>query len=310
MIKKILVLGGAGFMGSDLSKLLYSQGYAVRVFDRQIRLFDRDAYPGMDFFEGDFLNQHDIDEAVAGCDAIFHMISTTVPKSSNDDPVFDVESNVVGTLHVLNSAVRHKVKKIVFTSSGGTVYGIPENIPIREDHPTNPICSYGINKLGIEKYLFLFSQLHGLGYAILRISNPYGAGQRPDALQGAVGVFTARAIAGEPVEIWGDGSVVRDYLHVSDVSNALVKAMQYSGQSHVFNIGSGEGMSLNEILDLLEEVVGHPVVRIYQHARKLDVPVNVLDNSLACAELGWSPEVAFRDGLRQMVCDLETKQHI
>jgi len=304
---KCLVLGGAGFLGSDLSILLFKQGYTVRVFDRQIRMFDRDAYPDMEFFEGDFLNQHDIDEAVAGCDAIFHMISTTVPKSSNDDPVFDVESNVVGTLHVLGAAVRHRVKKIVFTSSGGTVYGVPEQTPFSEDHPTNPLCSYGINKLGIEKYLYLFSQLHGLEYTILRISNPYGEGQRPDAVQGAVGVFAAKAVAGDVVKIWGDGSVVRDYLHVSDVSLSLVKALEYSGSTHVFNVGSGEGRSLNEILDLLEEIVGHSVERRYQHARKVDVPINILKNSLARSELGWSPLVSFRDGLAQLVRDFRAR---
>lgn len=306
-MRKILVLGGAGFLGSNLSKLLFELGYAVRVFDRQIRMFDRDAYSDMELIEGDFLNQHDIDEAVAGCDAIFHMISTTVPKSSNDDPIYDVKTNVIGTLYVLNAAIRNQVKKIVFTSSGGTVYGIPEHLPIREDHPTNPICSYGINKLEIEKYLFLFSKLHGLDYSIVRISNPYGQGQRADAQQGAIGVFAARAVAGEPVEIWGDGSVVRDYIHVSDVSKALVQALQYSGESRIFNIGSGEGKSLNEILDALDEILGQPVVRHYKNARAVDVPISVLDNVLACTELGWSPLISFSDGLIQTVREIESK---
>jgi len=306
---KCLVLGGAGFLGADLSRLLFEQGYAVRVFDRQIRTFDRDTYPDMEFFEGDFLNQHDIDEAVTGCDAIFHLISTTVPKSSNDDPIYDVESNVVGTLHVLNAAVRHKVKKIIFPSSGGTVYGIPEYIPIREDHPTRPICSYGINKLEIERYLYLFKYLHGLEYSILRVSNPYGCGQRPDVLQGAVGVFAAKAVIGEPVEIWGDGSVVRDYLHVSDVSKALIKALQYSGEINIFNIGSGEGKSLNEILDVMDAAIGTTVVRIYKHAREMDVPTNILDNTLAGTELSWSPDISFQDGVFQLVRAIKGKQN-
>lgn len=305
-MKKVLVLGGAGFLGSDLSKLLFELGYKVRVFDRQIRMFDREAFTDMEFIEGDFLNQHDIDEAVAGCDAVFHMISTTVPKSSNDDPIYDVETNVVGTLHLLNAAVRNQVKKVVFTSSGGTVYGIPEYLPIREDHPTNPICSYGINKLEIEKYLFLYSKLHGLDYSVVRISNPYGQGQRTDAQQGAIGVFSARALADEPLEIWGDGSVVRDYIHVSDVSKALVKALEYSGKSRIFNIGSGEGKSLNEIMDALDEVLGKRTVRHYKKSRTVDVPISVLDNTLASTDFGWSPLITFSDGLVQTVREIES----
>jgi len=306
-MKKVLVLGGAGFLGVNLSKTLAEQGYAVRIFDRQVHFLRSDSQPEIEVFEGDFLNQHYIYEAVKGCDTIFHLISTTVPKSSNDDPVYDVESNVIGSLHVLNAAVRHRVNKVIFTSSGGTIYGIPESIPIQEGHPTNPICSYGIHKLAIEKYLHLFSVLHGLDYAIMRISNPYGKGQRTNALQGVVGAFIARAVANQPVEIWGDGSVVRDYLHVSDVSQALIKALQYSGKFKVFNVGSGDGKSLNDILDDLEKILGRSVGREYKSARKTDVPINVLDNSLACAELGWYPRVSFYEGLCQTVRELEAK---
>src|SRR4029434_4711286 len=188
------------------------------------------------------LNEEDVTQAVAGCEVVFHMISTTIPKSSNDNPAYDVESNLVGTLRMLEAARKAGVRKVVFASSGGTVYGIPKVVPINESHPTDPICSYGISKLAVEKYLHLYHALHGLDYCILRIGNPYGEGQRPTAAQGAVGVFLYKALHGGVIEIWGDGTVTRDYIYIGDVIQAFLKAMTYSGEHRLFNIGAGEGL--------------------------------------------------------------------
>src|SRR5262249_42060795 len=140
-----------------------------------------------------------------GCQTCFHLVSTTLPKSSNADPVFDVESNVLATIRLLTQAIQTGLKKVVFVSSGGTVYGVPKQIPILETHATDPMCSYGITKLSIEKYLHLFHVLHGLDYTVLRLSNPFGEGQRVHASQGAVAVFLGKVLRGETVEIWGDG---------------------------------------------------------------------------------------------------------
>jgi len=166
-MKNVLVLGGFGFIGRSLTKKLLERGFNVRVFTRKKR--ECMAINGLNVLEGDFQNRHDVDKALAGVDAVFHLISTTVPKSSNDDPVYDIETNLVGTLHVLNAVVRHKVGKVIFASSGGTVYGIPEVLPVTESHPTNPICSYGIHKLAIEKYLHLYHVLKGIKYTVLRM---------------------------------------------------------------------------------------------------------------------------------------------
>lgn len=295
-----LVLGGRGFIGSHLITALLSHGYRVRCFDRpHVVTLGRDLLdtPGFVLIEGDLANEAEIAEAIDGCDICYHLVSTTLPKSSNADPVYDIESNVVASVKLLNHAVKSGVRKIIFASSGGTVYGNPVSIPIQESHPTNPVCSYGISKLAIEKYLGLFKQLHGLDYTVLRIANPFGERQRTHSSQGAVAVFLNKVLRGEPVEIWGDGSVVRDYIHIADVVDALLAALDQKSSEHVFNIGSGQGLSLNELLDAIERVTKCKAIRQYVTGRPFDVPASVLSIERARVALGWSPQVDFEQGL-------------
>jgi UDP-glucose 4-epimerase len=306
---KCLVLGGGGFLGSHLCEALLAQGYAVRIFDRPnlLRFKSFQNTDAVEWVEGDFINREHVAQAVSGCDIIYHMISTTLPRSSNENPAYDVETNVIGTLHLLEAAQRNKIKKTIFVSSGGTVYGIPQEIPIPETHPTEPICSYGIGKLAIEKYLNLFHLLHGTEYCVLRLANPFGERQRIAAAQGAVAVFLYKALRNEAIEIWGDGSVLRDYFHVSDAVSAMTKALTYEGSSSVFNIGSGVGQSLNEILDAIEVLLGSNVKRIYLPARAFDVPISVLDISKAVKYLNWHPQLSFAEGLSRTAQWLKSK---
>jgi UDP-glucose 4-epimerase len=301
---RCLVLGGLGFIGSHLIDALLARGHHVRCFDRphvQPLEHQHAMHPLFERCEGDFASEADVARAVEGCSVCFHLVSTTLPQSSNADPVFDVESNVVGTLSLLKHAVRSGMKKIVFVSSGGTVYGTPLETPIPESHPTQPVCSYGITKLAIEKYLHLYHHLHGLDYAVLRLANPYGERQRTHASQGAVAVFTGKVLRGEVIEIWGDGSVVRDYIYIEDVVEALLKAMQLEGPERVFNIGSGRGSSLNDLLAAIELATGLRAERRYQQARVFDVPVSVLSIARARCYLGWEPAVPFDAGLARYV---------
>lgn len=296
---KCVIFGGAGFIGSHLAQRLLEAGHAVRVFDLQ----DRGRAGGIprareiEWVRGDFLDRGSVRDALSGCQAVFHLAWTTLPKSSNDNPAADVESNVVGTLHLLDAWRRGGAGKVVFVSSGGTVYGAPRTVPIGEEHPTHPISSYGITKLTIEKYLELYRVLHGVDYSVLRIANPFGERQRVESGQGAVTTFLHRAHRGEPIEIWGDGSVVRDYIYVGDVADALVRALDYRGARRVINIGGGVGRDLNQVVAAIERVIGRPVERRYLSGRNFDVPANVLDIRLARAELGWQPTTAFEDGL-------------
>lgn len=298
-----LVLGGGGFQGRHLCQRLVARGDHVRVFDKanhDVALSGSDLQ-GVEWITDNFENASAIERALQGVDVIFHTISTTLPKTSNDNPVHDVMTNIVPTIRLLELARQHGVKKIIYFSSGGTVYGIPNTIPIDEDHPTLPLCSYGIHKRTVEQYLHLYQVLYGLDYAVMRISNPYGPNQGLGRGQGAVAVFLDKLMRGEPVEIWGDGSVVRDYIHVDDVVEAALSLVEYQGQQKVFNIGSGQGKSLTTLIAEISDVLGCRPDVTYLPARPLDVPVNVLDISRADRELGWRPRMEFRDGLEQLV---------
>lgn len=296
---KCIILGGGGFIGSAIVDRLLLDGHSVRIFERPRVAPFRKFKVGeqVEWIAGDFLSTHDIGVAVDGADVVLHLVSTTLPKNSNDDPIYDVQSNVVGTLQLLNAMVARKVRKIIFISSGGTIYGIPKYLPIDERHPTDPLVSYGIAKLAIEKYLHLYERMHGIKTISLRVSNPYGERQRVETAQGVVSVFLHRMLTGNPIEIWGDGNVTRDYIHISDVAEAFAKAVEYSGSSNVFNIGSGSGSSLNQLIGMLEEIIGRPIEHHYLPARPFDVPVNVLNNELALSELHWAPSVSIREGI-------------
>ena len=296
---KCLVLGGGGFIGSAIVDRLLVAGHSVRVFERPrvapYRVFAPTEQ--IEWTTGDLLSTSDVNEALADVDTVFHLVSTTLPKGSNDDPVYDVQSNLIGTLQILNLMVQRKTARIVFISSGGTVYGSPNYLPIDEQHPTNPQVSYGITKLAIEKYILLFERLHGIKAVILRLSNPYGERQRVETAQGAVAVFLQRALRRQALEIWGDGSVTRDYVYIGDVAEAFLRAAEYQGPLSIFNIGSGQGTSLNDLLTKLEAVLGNDIERAYLPGRPFDVKLNVLDTRLAQQELAWSPRVTMDEGL-------------
>jgi UDP-glucose 4-epimerase len=304
---KCLVLGGGGFIGSHLCEELLESGHSVRVFERpgvQIHL-PLPLVERLEWREGDITNPMDVEAALHGCSVIFHLVSTTLPKSSNDNPLYDIQTNLLPLVQLLEqlrgSADRKpdkkSDKKIVFVSSGGTVYGRPRLVPIPETHATDPLCAYGITKLACEKYLSLYRELHGVRSVVLRLANPFGERQRPTAQQGAVAVFLHKALADETIEIWGDGEVVRDYLYVKDAARAIVQAMSYEGSQHVFNIGSSQGHSLNAVLSEIEQLLGRPIRVRHTGARSFDVANNVLEISRARAELGWEPTTSFAEGL-------------
>lgn len=305
---KCLVLGGGGFIGSHVCEALLNEGHQVRVFEKERVSKENIQHilSRLEWVEGDFTNEIHIANSVKGIDLIIHSIGTTHPKSSNENPVYDIQSNLVSTLHLLEAARKAGVKKVIFFSSGGTVYGIPQKTPITEDHPCEPICSYGIQKLSIEKYLRLYQYLYGLDYAIMRIANPYGERQRPVAWQGSVIVFLYKALRDEQIEIWGDGSVIRDFLYITDVAQAVIKLIDYRGKHRIFNIGSGTGQSLLQVLGAIEKAIGRKPDVKFTPARPFDVPVNVLDIARAEAELGWKPEVSFEEGIKRTKAYLST----
>jgi UDP-glucose 4-epimerase len=296
---RVAVLGGGGFIGSAVADRLLEDGHELRILERPrvepYRTFL--ASEKVEWLAGDLMNVHDAGSAIAGVDVVLHLVSTTIPASSKDDPVFDIVSNLVSSVQLLNLMLAGNVRKIVFISSGGTVYGKPDYLPIDERHPTDPCVPYGITKLAIEKYLLMFQQIYGIRAGILRVTNPFGARQRPETGQGVISTFLSRALRDQPLDIWGDGSVVRDYIYISDVAEAFARAADYDGKHSVFNISSGVGVSLHEVIGLVEQVLGRKVARHYHAGRPFDVPVSILDNTLARQELGWEPRVKLAEGI-------------
>ena len=305
-----LVLGGLGFIGSHIVEALVTRGHKVRIFDLPniTTLNLSRCIDSVEIIGGDFSNIHDIDNALEGTDIIIHLAWTTLPGPSNGNPIYDTESNVVGTLKILEKAIQKQIKKVIFASSGGTVYGVARELPIPETHQTNPICSYGITKLTIEKYLALYHTLYNLNYTILRLGNAYGERQRTESVQGAVAVFLGRTLLGQPITIWGDGSVARDYLYISDFVSAFLAVIEHDTGSRIYNIAGGQASSLNDILSLIHQVTGRKPEVKYEPSRKLDVPVNCLDIRRAYNELNWRPETNLKEGLRRTWEWLKTSQ--
>jgi UDP-glucose 4-epimerase len=304
---KVVVVGASGFIGSHLVDGLLAAGCRVRALARHLPGLISEAAqadPALKLIPLSMADGLALQQAIEGADLVFHLASGSLPQSSNRDPQADVQVNLLGALKVLEAARLAQVQRLVMVSSGGTVYGIPQQVPIPETHPTDPTCSYGISKLAIEKYVALYRQLHGLDGLVLRLANPYGERQRLDATQGVVPVFLGKALRGEPLQIWGDGSTVRDFLYISDVVEALLAAARYQGEERIFNVGSGEGLSLNQLVALLEAELLQPLAVEYLPSRKFDVPTNVLCIERARRCLGWRPQVPLSEGLRRLYASI------
>lgn len=296
----IVLMGGAGFLGSHLAEALVADGQRVRVFDRAAANWDALAAVRSDIqvVTGDFGQSADVRHALEGSAVAVHLVSTSLPATSNADPAADAQANLMATLRFLDEARRGHLRRVLFVSSGGTVYGPTHTVPIAEDHPTDPICAYGIVKLAVEKYLALYQRLHGLRHTVVRLSNPFGERQSARGGQGVVAAFCQRIAQGQPIEIWGDGEYVRDYVYVREAVRAMIQLID-GDKDGVYNVGSGRGTSLNQLVQLLVQVTGRTVDVVHAPGRPVDVPVNVLDTRRIAAAVGWRASASLTDGLRR-----------
>jgi UDP-glucose 4-epimerase len=294
-----VVLGGGGFIGTNLCRRLAKSGHRVRAFGRR-SLFPADLR-GVEWCPGDFTDVASVAAAITSFDVVFHLVHATMPQAANLDMVADLQNNVAPTIALLDHCRRAGVRRVVFASSGGTIYGNARQIPTPETAPTEPICAYGISKLAIEKYLALFEHLHGLDFRVLRITNPFGPFQVALKNQGVIAALIARALKDETVEIWGDGSVVRDFIFVEDVVDALIAAAADRSSERVYNIGSGQGRSLRDIIAAIEHLMGMKLKLQWKPGRPLDVPVSVVATDRAANSLGWVPKTSFETGLKSTI---------
>lgn len=299
-MKTIVITGGSGFLGHHVIKrLALDPSYNIVCIDRYEAPFLKEY--GITFVKGDFSERHLLDELFADADYVFHMACSLFPAESNKEPYWDAVSNIGGTVQLLECAVKNKIKQVLFMSSGGTVYGIPQHIPIREDHPTNPECSYGVGKLAVEKYLRFFSSQYGLATCAIRLANPYGEYQNPNSKQGAVAVFTKNILNYEKITIWGDGQCKRDFIYADDFADAFYRLIGRTDFSGELNIGSGESHSLLEIIHIIEECLKMKAEIEFLPSRKFDIPVSELDISKAEGLLQWKPTTDLLHGIAKTV---------
>lgn len=295
----ILITGGTGFVGSHLTERLLRAGHHITVLSTGSARHPNLAAVShqITWKWGSFNNKTVLLDVLQGIDVVVHAAWTTVPKDASDNPAYDVESNVVGGLHLLDACLQNKIRHFVFISTGGALYGIPQYTPLDERHPLEPISSYGISKATFERYLHFYQVNRGLHYQVFRISNAYGERQNLTKNQGVIGVWLQRIRQGLPIQIWGDGTVIRDYIYTSDIAEAVAKGLDYRGAYQTFNLGYGKGYSLNEILAAIRAVIDQPVEVQYLPSRSFDVPINVLDTTLIRRELQWEPQIALEEGI-------------
>ena len=294
---RVLVVGGSGFIGSHLCAGLRTKGFEVVVLDRVPQ-----ARVDVEFHQGDVT---DLAGSLSGLledvRAVYHLAWTTKPQSASDAPLDDLNTNVLAGIRLLDRIVASGARpRIIFASSGGAVYGNTMEETISEDHPTLPLNAYGVSKLAFEHYLRLYRHLHDLDYVTFRPSNPYGEFQDPHGTQGAVAVFLGRLARDQEITVWGDGSVVRDYLYVGDLVTALISAIGYvpgDDDPRVFNAGRGKGICLRELISMMAPITGRTPRVVYSAPRKTDPPRTVLDIRRISHHLSWKPTTTMDAGL-------------
>lgn len=298
-----LVLGAAGFIGTNLAIQLSKQEnidlilvdekkeYFKNLEDLQLRNVELKVQP--------FSNSMDFDSLLIGVDVLYHLVSTSIPANSNQQIPQELNSNVIFTSLLLEACVRQKVSKVVFISSGGTVYGKEACCPLDEETPTYPINSYGVQKITIEKLLYLYYHMYNLDYRVIRLSNPYGPYQRPNGILGAVTTFTDCALRNEPIVIYGDGSVVRDFIYIDDAIRAIITIVKKEARYKTYNVGSGYGLSIRKLVEIVQSVLKRKSMIEYKQGRKVDVPVNYLDISRYEKEFGQLAFCSIEEGIKR-----------
>lgn len=292
------MIGGAGYIGSHLTTQLLATGRKVTVLGRSLTPGNK-LPDGVDYVAGDF-GQHDLIASLLDRhQEVIHLAYATVPNTSFENPLADLLQNLPPTVQLF-SEIANRGIKLVLVSSGGTVYGEAQKLPIPETHPTKPISPYGVTKLTLENYAYLYAATHDLKFVCVRPANAYGIGQRPFVGQGFISTAMASAMRGDPIKIFGENGSVRDYIYVSDLAAGIVSALESGLLSETYNIGSGLGLSnldvIKAITPLMQDL-GCKVKVEHLPERTFDVKANVLDTAKLGAVNGWQPKVGFNQGL-------------
>ena len=295
---RVLLTGGAGFIGSHVSDMLINNGHEVIVIDNLLSGKKENLNPKTVFYKGDIRDSvvKEIMEMERPVAVIHHAAQASV-RDSVEDPLCDMDVNIGGTLNLLENSIKNGVKKFIFASTGGAIYGEQSCFPADEIHPAKPLSPYGITKLTCEKYLYYYHKTYGLNYASLRYSNVYGPRQDPYGEAGVVAIFSQRMIAGDQTIINGNGEQSRDYVFVEDVARANILTLEKDIIGE-FNIGTGIETTVNSLFEEIKTLAGSKVKAVHREAKKGEQFRSVLDWSKAKRELGWNPEISLKDGLK------------
>lgn len=298
-----IILGAAGFIGTNLTlRLSKNPNNNIVLVDRNQdklkrlqslckgNVYVRESHlkPGTDFIE-----------LLKGQDIVYQLVSSTVPATSNLQIPKEISDNVILMSELLGACVKCNVKKVIFLSSGGTVYGIKNKCPLKEENETYPINSYGTQKVMNEKLLYLYQYLYGLDYRIIRLANPFGPYQKPNGIQGAVAAFVYKALQKQEIIVYGDGSAIRDYIYIEDAVHAIISIADYEGDDKLFNVGSGKGTSILQLLKIIKDILGVELKISYQPGRVIDVPVNFLDITKYEQKFGKMISISLEEGIRR-----------
>jgi len=294
----ILVTGGCGFIGSHIVDAYIDLGHSVWVIDNLSTGAIKNLNPKAEFIETDITDPN-IEKIFrpVNFNAINHHAAQINVRTSVSDPVFDAKVNILGSLNLLALAVKYHVKRFIFASSGGTVYGEPTQLPITEEFPINPSSPYGISKSTTEKYLTLYANMHNFNYVILRYSNVYGPRQISKSEAGVISIFIEQILRHEKCTVFGNGNQTRDYVYVKDVVAANTAALNC--KADIFNIGTGIETKVNDLLNILADITNHDIVHEHDEPRSGEVLRNVLDNTKARSAIKWQPGMSLKQGIRK-----------
>lgn len=295
---KVLVTGGAGFIASHVVDALIANGHEVVVVDNLSTGKRENLNPSARFYQMD-IRDPGLDRVLATerPDVVNHHAAQAAVPRSVEDPTYDAQVNILGSLNLLQASVRHGVRKFVYISTGGAIYGNPDSLPCTEDHPVRPLSPYGASKYAVEPYLAVYRQTFGLDFTVLRYGNVYGPRMHFEAQEGLVAaMFASRMVRGDTVTIDGTGEQSRDFVYVSDVARANLLALQ-KGAGRVYNIGTGRATTVNQIFGILRDLAGYRLQPVFGPPRKGDVFQVYLDVSRAARELDWVAEVSIEEGL-------------
>ena len=298
----ILITGGLGFIGSHLAERLLNDNHHISIISKNKIIPNnlKKIESRLSINHGDYGDKKTLENIAINKDIIIHAACTTVPENSTHNPIYDIESNVLPTLGLIQEAIKQGVKKFIYLSSGGVIYGNVNSEIINEYNLTQPISSYGITKLMIEKYLYMYNKIDNFNYISLRISNAYGPEQLYKNNQGVISNWIKKAKSNLPLEIWGNEKTARDYIYIDDITEAIASSIQNNINGE-FNVGTGKGTSLIDLANIIIKLTNSSSqIKINSsNSRKFDILNNILDYSKFQKKTGWYPKIYIDEGIKR-----------